>query len=129
MDKPIKGINVDGGTRGNPGECFYRGKDLETGEILFSEELGMGTNNIAEFLAVVHAIHYVRKHKIVTPIYTDSVTAMAWVRKMEVNTRFEGDVTPRLNKACDYLKKIIPPQILKWETKQWGEIPADYGRK
>ena len=129
MMKPTKGLSVDAGTRGNPGECFYRGVDLESGKQLFYKELGMGTNNIGEFLAVVHAIHYLAKHNINLPIYSDSVTAMAWVSKMEANTTFEGDITPRIKKACDYLKKIVPPTILKWKTKEWGEIPADFGRK
>lgn len=130
MDKPTTGICVDGGTEGNPGNCFYRGLDIDTGEILFEEELGMGTNNIAEFLAIVHAIHYCRKHKINQPIYSDSKTAMAWVRKKHANTSFNGEVNKRLDKACLYLGNIQNNlQILKWKTKEWGEIPADYGRK
>jgi ribonuclease HI len=31
-----------------------------------------------------------------------------------------------LKSNTDLLKKT---KILKWKTKQWGEIPADYGRK
>lgn len=130
MEKPTIGISVDGGTEGNPGNCFYRAVDLDTGEILFEETLGMGTNNIAEFLAIVHAIHYCRKHKINLPIYSDSRTAMAWVRKKHANTSFTGEVNKRLDKACDYLNKINNTlEIVKWETKVWGEIPADFGRK
>ena len=126
--KPIKGICVDAGTEGNPGPCFYRGLDLETGKILFEKQLGLGTNNIAEFLAVCHAIHYVNKHKLNTDIYSDSVTAIAWVRNKQHKSTFDGEVSKRLNKACEFLKNnnII---IKKWLTKEWGEIPADFGRK
>ena len=128
--KPIDGISVDGGTIGNPGECFYRAVDLDTGEILFEENLGMGTNNIAEFLAIVHAIHFSIKNNIDKEIYTDSKTAMAWVRNKRANTTFTGKVNTRLEKASNYLKTLSNiPKIVKWETKVWGEIPADFGRK
>lgn len=127
---PTTGICVDAGTEGNPGNCFYRGIDLETGEIIFDEVLGMGTNNIGEFLALVHAIHYCRKNKIRPNIYTDSKTAMAWVSKKSTNTSFKGDITSRMSKAVEYLHQIpMDYDIIKWETKIWGEIPADYGRK
>tara|TARA_R110000772_G_scaffold17946_1_gene49752 strand:- start:8177 stop:8566 length:390 start_codon:yes stop_codon:yes gene_type:complete len=129
MDIPNKGFCVDGSTSGNPGPSEYRGLDIETGEILFEENIGDATNNIAEFLGLCHAIHYVTKNNLNTVIYSDSVTAMAWVRKMTVNTSFTGDVSERVEKACKYLEKIHIPLILKWKTKEWGEIPADYGRK
>lgn len=127
---PKKGLCVDGGTEGNPGNCFYRGVDIETGEIIFENELGLGTNNIAEFLALVHVIHYCKKNKINKPIYSDSKTAMAWVRNKKANTTFNGEVNARLIKACEYLKNInMDLTIVKWRTKEWGEIPADFGRK
>lgn len=125
---PTKGICVDGSTSGNPGPSEYRGLDLETGEILFEEQIGNATNNIAEFLALCHAIHYCKKKNISPVIYSDSVTALAWVRNRQHRTTFKGEITERLNKACRFLMgtNIIPT---KWKTKEWGEIPADYGRK
>lgn len=127
--KPTKGICVDAGTIGNPGICFYRGLDLETGKLLFEANIGMGTNNIAEFLACVHAIHYVKSNNIKLDIYSDSLTAIAWVKHKKVKTTFKGDILKRLLKACDYLIENNTIQIKKWETTIWGEIPADYGRK
>jgi len=128
-EKPKRGICVDGGTEGNPGPCFYRGVDLESGEIIFEEHLGMGTNNIAEFLAAVHAVHYIRKNKLKDmPVYSDSVTAIAWVRNKQHKSTFNGDVSERMDKACEYLKNK-DVTINKWLTKEWGEIPADFGRK
>jgi ribonuclease HI len=126
--KPTRGICVDGGTEGNPGPCFYRGVDLETGQIIFEEKLGPGTNNIAEFLAICHAIHYCEKNNIEPIIWSDSVTAIAWVRDKKHKSTFDGEVNKRLNKACEFLidKNI---KINKWLTKEWGEIPADFGRK
>lgn len=127
--KPTKGICVDAGTIGNPGICFYRGLDLESGKLLFEANIGMATNNIAEFLACVHAIHYVKKNNLNMDIYTDSLTAIAWVRKKKVKTSFEGEILERVIKACDYLFICGYFKINKWETQIWGEIPADYGRK
>lgn len=129
-EKPIKGICVDAGSEGNPGNCFYRGVDLETGETLFEETIGMGTNNIGEFLALCHAIHYCKKNNIKTTIYTDSVTAMAWVRNKKTKSTFKGEITKRMDKACWFLMtNKFDSEVVKWKTKEWGEIPADFGRK
>ncbi len=126
--KPTKGICVDGGTEGNPGPCFYRGVDLETGKIIFEQKLGLGTNNIAEFLAICHAIHYCEKNNLEPNIWSDSVTAIAWVRDKRHKSTFNGDINHRMDKACEFIKnKNI--KINKWVTKEWGEIPADFGRK
>jgi ribonuclease HI len=126
--KPTSGICVDGGTVGNPGPCFYRGVDLETGQIIFEEHLGPGTNNVAEFLAICHAIHYCDKKGIEPNIWSDSVTAIAWVRDKKHKSSAAGDIIERMDKACKFLKtKDI--KINKWLTKEWGEIPADFGRK
>lgn len=126
--QPTRGICVDGGTEGNPGPCFYRGVDIETNTVLFEKHLGEGTNNIAEFLAIVHAIHYCEKNNIEPNIWSDSKTAIAWVKNKKTNTTINGPITDRLIKACEYLKNknVV---INKWKTKQWGEIPADFGRK
>ena len=127
--RPIKGISVDGGTIGNPGICFYRGVDISTGEVLFERNLGMGTNNIAEFLGLCHAINYVIKNNLTIDIYTDSVTALAWVRNKKHKSTFRGDVNTRLDSACDWLKTTKHVTPIKWITSEWGEIPADFGRK
>lgn len=126
--RPTSGISVDGGTIGNPGICFYRGVDIETGEVLFQSNLGMGTNNIAEFLGLCHAIHYVHKHNLDVDIYSDSTTALAWVKRKRHKSTFNGPITIRMTRACEFLKSSnkIPK---KWITSEWGEIPADFGRK
>ncbi len=131
--KPHFGICVDAGTIGNPGPCFYRGIDIETREVLFHEELGIGTNNIAEFLAVCHAVMYCEKNShlngITTAnIWSDSETAISWFRNKKHKSTFDGELKDRLDKAIEFIKnKDI--KINKWLTKEWGEIPADFGRK
>ncbi len=129
FDKPTKAIVVDAGTKGNPGEAFYRGMDLETGKILFEANIGVATNNIAEFFAVCHAYHFREKNGLTLDIYSDSVTAISWFRNgRHVSTFKDEKIIKRLDEACAYAK-TIDYKIKKWETKIWGEIPADYGRK
>jgi len=108
--------------------------DTET-ELFKRGPYEMGTVNIGEFLAIILALAWLKKHKLEYPIYSDSKTAMAWVRKKKVNTKLERTAKNKeLFKALDDAvlwlnKNPVNTQILKWETKIWGEIPADYGRK
>jgi ribonuclease HI len=128
--KPKEGIAVDGGCSGNPGRAYYRAVDIATGKELFREEIGVATNNIAEFLGLCHAIHYVNTNKIKHPIYTDSRTAMSWVKNKKANSSFsENVIDERLRKAETFLRILNFSNIRKWETKLWGEVPADFGLK
>ena len=136
--KPVeKVLTVDGAANGIC--CEYQ-MVWTTGEKVFaSKQFTGGTNNIAEFLGLVSAIKYLSENNLPVQVYTDSVTAMAWVRNKSANTTATatGKATVELDKLiaeaesylrsnADLLKKA---QILKWETKQWGQIPSDYGRK
>ena len=80
-DYPIfPSIAVDGASSGNPGMCEYRGVNADSHEVIFASQQFFGTNNIAEFLAIVHAMALCLQQGVRTPIYSDSRTAMAWVR-------------------------------------------------
>ncbi len=134
-EKPTKGISVDAGTQGNPGLCFYRVVDIEDGTQLEEKNLGEGTNNLAEFIGLVNAIKGCIKSNISTTVYTDSNTALAWFRNKKVNSSYSGPILLEVAKCIAYLnsdtyklgrRKI---NVEKWNTKQWGEIPADFGRK
>ncbi|MEI3613260.1 ribonuclease H [Pseudogracilibacillus sp. SO30301A] len=129
-------ISVDVGTRGNPGPVEYQGVDTRTGEVLFSYgPISKGTNNLGEFLAIVHALAYLNKIGSNKTIYTDSQNAMKWVREKKVSTTLKRDKTTAeiwhlIDRALDWLHThSYENKILKWETKKWGEIKADYGRK
>lgn len=127
ITKPSRGIAVDVGTSGNPGFTFYRLVDIETKEQLAYAEIGHATNNIGEFLALCHGIHYVLSNKLNLPIYSDSQTAISWVKKKKTNSKFDH---PRLKTAEKYLESLkTVPIFAKWLTKEWGEIPADFNRK
>lgn len=138
VEKPVeKVLTVDGAANGVC--CEYQAV-WTTGEKAFSSAaFKSGTNNIAEFLGLVSAIRYLHEKNFPLIVYTDSVTAMAWVRDKTANTtaRQTGKITHELEQliiqAESYLKMndeiLKKTKILKWETKLWGEIPADYGRK
>ena len=133
MMKPQIGISVDGACEGNPGIGEWQGKDLETGKIVFkSKKYENCTNNVAEFLACVHALAYCEQHHIDQVIYSDSVTARAWVRDGCCGTGYTTDNTELQNaieRANKFLSSHTERHIETWRTKDWGDCPADFGRK
>ncbi len=129
-------IAVDAASSGNPGKMEYRGVDTKSKKQLFIQgPFEEGTNNIGEFLAIVHALALLKKKNSNRIIYTDSKTAMSWVRKKKCNTKLERNsrnkpVFDLVDRAIEWLKSNnFNTVIVKWETKAWGEIPADFGRK
>jgi ribonuclease HI len=129
-------ISVDGACAGNPGLGEYQCVHTQTGEQIFIESgFEDTTNNIMEFLALVQAIKYVTENKVDTKIYSDSITAMAWVRNKKANSNLRAtkrnfDSKQMMDEAEKWLKEnTYTVEILKWHTKKWGEIPADFGRK
>src|SRR5690606_32862602 len=129
-------ISVDAASSGNPGIMEYRGVDTKTKKQLFIQgPFQEGTNNIGEFLAIVHGLAFLKKHDSDKLIYTDSKTAMSWVKKKTCNTKLERNsknekLFELVDRAVNWLKtNSYKTVIVKWETKAWGEIPADFGRK
>jgi len=135
-DYIIDSISVDAACSGNPGIMEYRGVDTKTGRVLFtSATYAVGTNNIGEFLAIVDGLKYLTERGSDMPIYSDSVSGIAWVRNKRVKTSLPRNKdTENLFKAIDsaidwlYDHTYNNP-ILKWDTVQWGESKADFGRK
>lgn len=126
---------VDAACSGNPGRMEYRGIDLATGAQVFHFGPIHGTNNIGEFLAIVHALALMEREGIRKTIYSDSYNAILWVSKKKCKTTLARDEqTARLfdiiTRAEFWLRTHnIQVPIMKWETSKWGEIPADFGRK
>ena len=126
---------VDAACSGNPGRMEYQGIDLATGQRVFHFGPMHGTNNIGEFLAIVHALALMEKQGLNKTIYSDSYNAIVWVQKAHCKTTLER------NAQTEQLYQIIARAelwlrthafrvpIIKWETSVWGEIPADFGRK
>lgn len=130
-DRPSVGIATDGSHSAKNGVTAYRAVDLSTGKELFHHTLGNKTVNIGEFLGVVAAIKYIIENHYSPPvIYTDSMTAISWVHSKK--TASKKPVTD-LYRAEIFLKmmtsKIEHISIVHWDTKLWGESPADFGNK
>ena len=127
---------VDAACSGNPGPMEYRCVDLATGAQVFHFGPTWGTNNIGEFLAIVHALALMEKQGITDKvIYSDSYNAITWGKKKKCKTKLERNMkTAELHNIIARAEKwlqmhaVLVPMI-KWETKRWGEIPADFGRK
>jgi len=129
-------ISVDAACSGNPGAMEYRGVDTQTGFEFFRQgPFPYGTNNVGEFLALVHGLAYLKQKGSNLPIYTDSKIAMSWIQKKVFRSKLKktaanARIFELVERALYWLKtNDYDTKILKWETKDWGEIPADFGRK
>ena len=134
-EAPLYALAVDAACSGNPGPMEYRGVYLGDGKEIFHFGPVYGTNNIGEFLAIVHALALLDQRGLKMTIYSDSRTAISWVRKKCCKTQLERTAETEalfqlIERAEAWLKshRVTNP-IVKWETDQWGEIPADFGRK
>jgi len=129
-------ISVDAASSGNPGIMEYRGVDTQTHQQLFHQgPFQQGTNNVGEFLALVHGLAFLKQKNSDRKIYSDSKIAIAWVKRKKCNTKLKK--TSKNKKIFDLILRAenwlenntYKTVIIKWETKAWGEIPADFGRK
>ena len=127
---------VDATCSGNPGPMEYQAIDLQTGYQVFHFGPIHGTNNIGEFLAIVHALALCwQKGLHNKTIYSDSYNAILWVSKGKCKTTLER--TPQTEQLYQIIARAenwlrthqYRNPIIKWETNKWGEVPADFGRK
>ena len=135
-DLLLDSVSVDGAWNTATGDCEYQGVYTRTGQLLFRQGVFKdGTNNIVEFLAIVHALAYLQKQGNNLPIYSDSRTALSWVRQKTCKTNLErtkrnGELFTLIARAETWLRSnTFSNPLLKWETDRWGENPADFGRK
>ena len=92
-------LAVDAACSGNPGPMEYRGVHIASRQEIFHFGPMKGTNN--------------KKCKTKLP------------RNEETEALFQ-----LIERAERWLStNTYTTRILKWETKEWGEIPADFGRK
>ena len=126
---------VDAACSGNPGPMEYRGVHLPSGKEVFHFGPIQGTNNIGEFLAIVHALALMKQKGVRMPIYSDSVSGLAWVRNRKAKTTLPhseqtAQALELVRRAENWLRQnTVDVPVLKWNTEEWGEIPADFGRK
>ena len=148
--KPLSpAIAVDAACSGNPGKMEYQGVFVDFGtqpptttQLFKSKVFENGTNNIGEFLAIVHALAWQKQKHTFYPIYSDSVNAQKWVREKKCKTKLQpNDKNAYLFELLERAEKWLHENdgwmrenafqisVLKWKTEIWGEIPADFGRK
>ena len=128
-------LAVDAACSGNPGQMEYRGVHVASRQQVFHYGPVYGTNNIGEFLAIVHGLALLKQKGFDMPIYSDSRNAISWVKQKRCKTKLPRE--PRtealfqlIERAEKWLREnTYTTPILKWETEKWGEVPADFGRK
>ena len=132
---PPEAIAVDAACSGNPGPMEYRGVELSGGSELFRIGPMQGTNNLGEFLAIVHGLALLKNTGRTGPVFSDSRVAIGWVTRRRFNTTLRrnpgtSEVWALLERASGWLSSNAEhARVLKWPTRRWGEIPADFGRK
>lgn len=128
-------VSVDSSASKAVGKVTYRGVYTKTGEVIFERSIEMATNNIGEFLAIVHILALQVKQHRKFPVYSDSITAISWVMGKKVNTSLAQTPETRetwdlIHRAEKWLRENVHDiEILKWDTRKLGEIRADYGNK
>lgn len=129
-------LAVDAACSGVPGKMEYRGVWAATGEEVFHSRIyEHATNNIGEFLAIVHGLAWLKQKGISAPIYSDSRTAISWIRDKRCKTTLERVPanTPAFERVAAAERWLAENDyaydLHKWDTGRWGEIPADFGRK
>ena len=128
-------IVVDASSLGVPGPTEYQGFLMPEKRLLFSKHIGLATNNLGEFLGIVHALAYLYQNESTLPVYSDSATALNWLAKRKVKSELERNT--KTEEAWNLVDRALiwltthkfTNRVWKWETKHWGENPADYGRK
>ncbi len=131
----LDAIAVDAACSGNPGVMEYQGVYVASRTQLFHFKTPLGTNNIGEFLAIVHALAFMKKRNMSQIIYSDSVNAINWVRAKQCRTKLA--LTTETQQLYDIIHRAeawlhnnrYTNEIRKWDTEHWGEIPADFNRK
>jgi ribonuclease HI len=137
IGRPIRdSYAVDAACSGNPGVLEYRCVHTGTKRQVFHEgPFQEGTNNVGEFLALVLALSSFKHARITAPVYSDSETAIGWLKDKRCKTQLprsakNAPLFRRIEQAEDWLRtNTYPNKVLKWETEAWGENPADFGRK
>lgn len=131
----LDSLAVDAACSGNPGVMEYQGVYVANRQQIFHYKAPVGTNNIGEFLAIVHGLSYLKKHGYKQILYSDSVNAINWVKRKECRSKLP--LTPETYELWNYIRRAeawlesntYTTEIRKWDTDYWGEIPADFGRK
>ena len=136
VEKPVlPSIAVDAACSGSPGPLEFQGVETESRKPIFKHgPFADGTNNVGEFLAIVEAMKWLDENQHAWPVYSDSANAIAWVQARKCNTHLARLPSNRklfelIAESEKWLRFLTRRRVFKWDTRAWGEIPADFGRK
>ncbi len=120
-----KSIAVDAACSSATGIMEYQGIDLVSGQVIFRVSQPNGTNNIGEFLAIVHGLSWLQKEKKTDYVlYSDSKIAINRVKNGKCNTNFAPtaenlQLFDLIRRAEDWLaNQSFSTQILKRHTDE-----------
>ncbi len=132
----LESIAVDAAYSSGTKMMEYQGVNTLDKSVIFRRgPFPDGTINVGEFLALVHGLALLKKQGSKIPVYSDSRTAISWVKRKKANTKMPRTAKNEvlfdlIRRAEEWLKNnTYENPVLKWETKYWGEIPADFNRK
>lgn len=131
----LNSLAVDAACSGNPGVMEYQGVYVASRTQMFHYKSPLGTNNIGEFLAIVHGLAFLKKQSLQLPIYSDSRNAISWVQQKQCRSKLPltaatAELWDVVHRAEKWLREnSYSNDIRKWDTSHWGEIPADFNRK
>jgi ribonuclease HI len=135
-ERPTVGVCADAAYSSKTKLLQFRVVHIESLEMVYGNRFENCENatNIGEFLGLVRAIKYVLDNQMDCPIYSDSATAIHWAQNKRVKSdclqnKKNKALPPMIAAALEYLHSISLPAIVKWDTRIWGEIPADFGNK
>lgn len=115
-------LAVDAACSGNPGPMEYRGVYLLTGQEIFHFGPVYGTNNIGEFLAIVHGLALLKQKQLDMPLYSDSRNALLWVKQKKCKTKLER------NAKTETLFQLIE-RAEKWLKENTYTTPLRNGKQ
>lgn len=147
--RPVMGIAVDASMRGGKtgasnGVIEWRVVDLVTGhEIHRSNIYPQGTISLAELLAIYDGLKFfmdANLHNEEFPfLYTDSKVAYEWANGRPIKSSLPvNEATGPLWSMVwsdqgwaelPEVRDVIKDKLRMWNTKEWGENPADLGYK
>jgi ribonuclease HI len=128
--KPSEGICSDGATSGNPGPSEYQVTDL-LGNVIVHRKLGIRSNNFAELAGIGAMVKYAIQSGETNILWSDSKIAMGWIftQRIGQTVRDRALIQKMALVIRDLFNEHPELELKKWKTREWGEIPADFGRK
>jgi ribonuclease HI len=127
MNKILK-IYCDGGARGNPGPAAAAFVVIEDGKVVFSQSkyLGKTTNNVAEYEAVILALDWLAKHKVLKSKIQFILDSELITKQMEGVYKVKSQNLKPIFIKAKRLESQLPMKVFyRWATRENNKL-ADF---